>query len=100
MTTSNYKKINEMHIKYPKAFGYVDKVLMTAAEASKTMDDKDIGKLNSNLAQLALYLQNDGFDLRPGTFETWFAEVEIAYPNWKDSYKIIYMLLAYARGER
>ena len=100
MATSNYKKINEMHIKYPKAFGYVDKVLMTAAEASKTMDSNDIGKLQSNLQQLALHLQNDGFDLRPGTFEKWFAEVEVAYPNWKDSYKIIYMVLAYARGER
>ena len=80
--------------------GYVDKVLMIAAKASKTMDESDIDKLQSDLRKLALYLQEDGFDLKPGTFENWFAEVEVAYPNWKDSYKIIYLSLAYARGER
>ncbi len=100
MATTDYKKISEMHDKYPLAFGYVDKVLMKAAKANKTMSEADIGLLQSDLKQLALYLQQDGFDLRPGTFENWFSEVEVAYPNWQDSYKIIYMMLAYARGER
>ena len=110
MATTNYKKVDEMHTKYPLAFGYVDKVLTSAAKVYKTRtssglftrnkEEETMAELRSHLYQLSLHLQNDGYDLKPGTYEKWFAEVEIAYPNWKDAYETIYIFLAYARGER
>ena len=100
MATTNYKKVDEMHTKYPLAFGYVDKVLTSAAKVYKTRTSETMAELQSHLHQLSLHLQNDGYDLKPGTYEKWFAEVEIAYPNWKDAYETINIFLAYARGER
>ena len=102
-----------MYDRYPMAFGYVDKVLMSARSTDSRLSRKklsagggmeinandltqeSISELQSHLQELTLYLKNDGVNVNSQTLKRWFEEVESAYPNWQNEYKMIHLVLAF-----
>ena len=106
---------SELSESYPKSIKYIQEErfwvlnlelneIMSKSSLFNGKKQKEIiGLMQTKLKHLAVKLVEDGYDLKPGTFESWFVMLCRKLQNKTGScpdIKHILSILAYARGQR